>query len=159
MRKVIDKEKLNQFVSTLPFKEGWLVEVKDAQHNAAETQKAFCAWMDKVQQWNVAYFPFEIRYDDGLFLSATVHYILIEVDEKNTEMTNLLSAIDDTVPLNNGCIYHWNQEKESTNTFSEVLTRLIRYYLPYCEYELSVHLSPKQLVTPKRSTKQIQFTI
>lgn len=88
MRKVIDKEKLNQFVSTLPFKEGWLVEV--------------------------------IRYDDGLFLSATVHYILIEVDEKNTEMTNLLSAIDDTVPLNNGCIYHWNQEKESTNTFSEV---------------------------------------
>lgn len=48
MRKVIDKEKLNQFVSTLPFKKGWLVEVKDAQHNAAETQKAFCAWMDKV---------------------------------------------------------------------------------------------------------------
>lgn len=28
MRKVIDKEKLNQFVSTLPFKKGWLVEVK-----------------------------------------------------------------------------------------------------------------------------------
>lgn len=136
---IIDRETLDHHVDQLPFKNGILLEIRELYDDFVIPEKRLEYWESQLKANNVTYFSFEISYDDTLFISTTVYYLLVDINSCNTLIDSQFSKIKDKELFHGAIIHFYDEFSSEYPDAKELITILIRHFMPYCEDVIAIY--------------------